>query len=368
MIRLAPARRRTVAFSPLPGLAALMAAVLPASSPGPRIPLCAGLTIVTAVSQPEGDYESIKTIVSADGRAVTLRFSSERKVGNALQKLTGQRTVLQQDLERSTLFLRQFHGRGAITVPGTTALGTSAAVLQALRATGSAELGVFDPLAAEAPADRRVHPNVWDYEETERIRRVGNGTVQVPVLVNDAPALLPAIEARGDYTGDQADFFFLDDDANPLALRYRVGKDALDVVKLAYRCPATANAPAPRSRLEQALLQTGRADVYSIYFSFDSDQLRPESDSTLKDIGDVLRRHPDWKLAIGGHTDAIGTDAYNLELSRRRAAAVRAALIARFGIDARRLTAAGYGKRSPRDTNATIAGRARNRRVELVRS
>ncbi len=121
------------------------------------------------------------------------------------------------------------------------------------------------------------------------------------------------------------------------------------------------------SRLEQALATTGKVDVYSIYFSFNSDVIREESEPTLKELEDIMRRHPDWKLAVNGHTDGIGTDQYNLDLSRRRAAAVKTALVTKHGIDAARFTTSGFGKSQPKDTNDTLEGRARNRRVELVR-
>jgi len=107
--------------------------------------------------------------------------------------------------------------------------------------------------------------------------------------------------------------------------------------------------------------------VYDIYFDFNSDRIRQESDSTLQDIVTVLRRHPDWKLAIEGHTDSIASDRFNLELSQRRAAAVKTALTGRFAISGARLTTAGYGESRPMDRNDTPEGRARNRRVELVR-
>jgi outer membrane protein OmpA-like peptidoglycan-associated protein len=77
--------------------------------------------------------------------------------------------------------------------------------------------------------------------------------------------------------------------------------------------------------------------------------------------------HPDWKLVVQGHTDSIGDDASNLRLSEQRAAAVKAALVDRYAILPGRLTTEGYGRTRPRDTNATLKGRARNRRVELVR-
>jgi outer membrane protein OmpA-like peptidoglycan-associated protein len=360
--------RASVGVLPLLAVATLRTAHLPPapSSPG-HIPLCAGLTIVTAVSEREGDYESIKTIESASDSGVTLRYSSERKVDGVLQKLKVQRKILVKDLQSATLYAHQFNNRGAITIPGTTAIGTSSAVLRALETAGQADLGIFDAVAAASPADPAVHPNIYDYQLVDRLRRVGNGPVAVPVIVNDTSVMLPAIQARGDFMGDKAEFFFLDDATNPIALRYRIGHDALDVVKISYRCRPPAASGHAASQIERSLLETGRADVYSIYFSFNSDGIREESDSTLQEIADVLHRHPEWKLAIGGHTDNIGSDAYNLDLSRRRADAVKAALVKRNGADAGRLTTAGYGSKSPRDTNDTLEGRARNRRVELVR-
>jgi outer membrane protein OmpA-like peptidoglycan-associated protein len=107
--------------------------------------------------------------------------------------------------------------------------------------------------------------------------------------------------------------------------------------------------------------------VYDLYFDFNSADIRHESDSTLNVIAQVLRRNPDWKLSIEGHTDAVASDKYNLELSGRRAAAVKTALVGTFGIVGARLTTAGYGESRPQDRNDTIEGRARNRRVELVR-
>jgi outer membrane protein OmpA-like peptidoglycan-associated protein len=244
----------------------------------------------------------------------------------------------------------------------------------------------------------------------------------LPVLLNDAPASLPAIQATGELIFDKSEFFFLDDPANPLTLKFRIGigdvdalseadaratgktphpagdRDLLQVIKIsappcggtlpqnsggpgaggggtgaggavpagAARGDAAAGAGAG-SAIERELAESGRADVYSIYFTFNSDVLRPESEPTLKQIARVLARHPDWKLGVNGHTDGVGNDAYNLDLSRRRAAAVRAALVSRYGVDTTRLSTAGMGKSQPKDTNATLEGRAKNRRVELVK-
>ena len=198
----------------------------------------------------------------------------------------------------------------------------------------------------------------------------------MPVTVNGAKVDLPVIRARGAHMGDTAEFDFLDDERNPIALRFQftpfgsaAPNTVSQVVKIAYRCPERATgAPAPASALEKALLEAGRVDVYDIYFDFNNDRIREESAPTLKEIADVLRRHPDWKLAIEGHTDSIGSEAANLDLSTRRAASVKHALVSDHDIAAKRLTTSGYGEARPRDRNDTLEGRARNRRVELVRS
>jgi outer membrane protein OmpA-like peptidoglycan-associated protein len=119
--------------------------------------------------------------------------------------------------------------------------------------------------------------------------------------------------------------------------------------------------------LEKSLAETGKVDVYSLYFAFNSDVIREESGPTLKEIATVLRRHHDWNLRVAGHTDGIGGDEKNLDLSKRRAAAVKNALVKRYGIAANRLSTTGFGKSQPKDTNDTLEGRAHNRRVELSR-
>ena len=350
--------------------AAVVHSPAPVGAPDPApldtIPLCAGLTIVTAVSQPEGDYESIETVESVDAGEVALRYSSERAAHGTLLRTRARRLVLIEDLASASAYLQHFHPGGPTRVPGTTAIGTSAAVLRALRNAGTAQLAVFDGVGAGATPELTVRPNIYDYQMVEPIHRVDAGPLRLPVIVNNRPVTLPAVRARGDYLGDKAEFDFLDDDENALTLRYRIGRDALDVVRITHACAPEPGAPST-SRLEQSLIDTGVADVYSIYFSFNSADIREESEPALKEIAALLHRRPDWRLVIGGHTDAVGGAAYNLALSSRRAAAVKAALVERHGIDERRLGTAGYGPGRPKDSNETLQGRARNRRVELRR-
>ncbi len=342
------------------------------------IPLCAGLTIVGAVSEPEGDYEPMITVTGVDDAGVHLAYYSEvRTASGALRKVSVRRMVRRTDMENATLLMGWFNPQASVIIPGTTAIGTSRAVLRALKSNGTAELGLFDRENSAVPARRDVQPNVYDYQIVYTLHRVTEGPASLPVLVNGVTVQLPVIHARGKYMGDEAELFLLDDEANPLQLRYRLGNGATvgtsalaQAVKISHRCPSSpgaAQSASPRSRLEQALMETGRADVYDIYFDFNSDRIREQSEPTMNEIAELLARHPDWRLAIEGHTDSIASDRFNLELSARRAAAVKAALTARDGIADSRLTTSGAGESRPRDRNDTPEGRARNRRVELVR-
>jgi len=83
--------------------------------------------------------------------------------------------------------------------------------------------------------------------------------------------------------------------------------------------------------LYDALARDGRVATQGILFAVDSDVIRPESTPRLKAIGDMLTRHKDLRLSIEGHTDADGEDTHNLDLSKRRAAAVKAFPVATYG-------------------------------------
>jgi uncharacterized membrane protein YgcG len=392
------------------------------SSSSPTIPLCPGLTIVTAVAQPTGDYESIKTVQSVTDSGIQVKYSSEAMVQELtdnephLQQTNVTRTMRRSDLRDATLYMQVFSPMVPEVIPETTAIGTSAAVLNALKTKGESDFGiVIANFYDKTGVNRDEHPNVYDNQELGALTRVGKAPVMLPVIVNGVPTTLPAIQAAGELVMDKAEFFFLDDPANPLTLKFRIGigdsvsvsndgklaesdRDLLQVIKITAPCVSAPlqNGGGPggggggaggggggagaagggsgggaaggsSSQIERELAESGKADVYSIYFTFNSDVLRPESEPTLKEIADVLKKHPDWKLGVNGHTDGIGSDDYNLDLSKRRAAAVRAALVTRYGIAGTRLTTAGYGKTQPKDKNATLEGRAKNRRVELVK-
>ncbi|MBS4032877.1 MAG: OmpA family protein [Ignavibacterium sp.] len=111
----------------------------------------------------------------------------------------------------------------------------------------------------------------------------------------------------------------------------------------------------------------GRVALYGIYFDFDKSDVKPESDKTLKEISKLLSENSKLNLYVVGHTDNIGDYNYNLKLSQARADAVVKILVSKFNVDKNRLTSAGVGPLAPVTTNDTEEGKAKNRRVELIK-
>jgi len=119
--------------------------------------------------------------------------------------------------------------------------------------------------------------------------------------------------------------------------------------------------------LYDALAAKGRWVTQGILFATGKADVQPESRPVLKEIAKTLKEHPDLKVLIEGHTDNVGTPASNLTLSDARAAAVKATLVSDFGVDGSRITTKGLGDTKPSVPNVTAAGRAQNRRVEVVK-
>ncbi|MDP9176558.1 MAG: OmpA family protein [Gemmatimonadota bacterium] len=122
-----------------------------------------------------------------------------------------------------------------------------------------------------------------------------------------------------------------------------------------------------RKSLYDEIVASGHAATQGLLFDTGSDKLRPESTPTLKQIAGMLEQHPELKLRIEGHTDNVGAKDANRALSDKRAAAVKAALVKDYRVNAGRLESKGFGDTKPAGGNDTAEGRSNNRRVELVK-
>ncbi len=120
------------------------------------------------------------------------------------------------------------------------------------------------------------------------------------------------------------------------------------------------------AEMAQQLDAQGRVALYGIYFATDSARIKPESRSTLGEIAELLASRPSLRLLVVGHTDSRASFDYNIDLSKRRAAAVVDALIADHEVSAERLKPWGVGYSAPRESNVSDVGWTKNRRVELV--
>ncbi|MEM7078789.1 MAG: OmpA family protein [Pseudomonadota bacterium] len=123
----------------------------------------------------------------------------------------------------------------------------------------------------------------------------------------------------------------------------------------------TADAEAMGNDIEEL----GRTVLHGLFFEHDKASLTPESNPALQEIAKYLEQG-DKQFYVVGHTDSVGTYAYNMKLSADRAVSVRAALVQEHGVDGERLVAVGAGPVAPIFTNAAEGGRDKNRRVELV--
>jgi outer membrane protein OmpA-like peptidoglycan-associated protein len=363
----------------------------PAAATSALVPMKAGLA-VTSASSTKGrpDYETTISVrgISSSGIDVDFTYFGPRagtsekahtSPSNSVRDIVTQRKVLSQDLAGAHEQVLYYGGQDPHVFPGTTSLRISADVFKQLKSPGGAP---FRYHVTPPPSMQGLVSNLLDKAQSGSgnlslqdmagegstlvectLQRASPDDIAYPVILNDKPVELPAI--RGDCKSDKDDLrvYILDEFNDPLLLASssRLGHFSGEIVRINFPQEKAVNP------IEQDLKQSGRAQVYGIYFDFASATLRSQSQIVLAQIAKAMRDNPSWRLDVEGHTDNIGGDAFNLDLSRRRSAAVVQALNTQYRIPSDRFTSQGFGASKPVDTNDTLEGRARNRRVELVR-
>jgi outer membrane protein OmpA-like peptidoglycan-associated protein len=320
------------------------------------VPLKPGLTLSTTWQRAtEGDEVECLTHINgiADG-AVAATANCSMSTGTQ----GGTRRTCRADMRAAHAY---YTGAGdePDVLRGTTMFSLSAAAFGELKATGTTRHRFVSVSDGAIIGD-------MDGE----LRKESNGTSST--IVNDRVVDLPVLRASGTLRGmamgkpvaTRVTAAIVDDARFPLVLEYALP----DIGAAGFAVRYTKVSYPTEGRLEQQLATDERIDVYGIYFDVNSDRLRAESDPVLQEIAEALQRNAAWRLTIDGHTDAVGSAQANMDLSRRRSEAVRSALVGRYGVAADRLSARGHGAAAPKDTNDTSEGRARNRRVELVRN
>jgi outer membrane protein OmpA-like peptidoglycan-associated protein len=180
--------------------------------------------------------------------------------------------------------------------------------------------------------DQKYHMSVW--VQKMRVRVYQNET-----KIFDVPRAFPDPAIKMD------------------RLRFEANAAMVSNIRIAVGAPDMRN----------KLMTDGKLVTYGIYFDVNKDVVKPESYGTLKEIAGILNEVPDVKVKILGHTDADGADALNLDLSKRRAASVKAELVKSFGVKADRLETDGMGESLPVAPNDTPVNKALNRRVEFIK-
>ena len=319
------------------------------------VPLDKGLVLTWVSSLAnEPDWESRVEIVDTSAIGITLRNSwnrGQKERGN--QWRMAERDLMHIIRATSRSFYASLIDPNHDSYLASTFLMAPVAVLTDLKSTGRAEIEFFVPELSR-----------WPYTGT-----IARTSVEpFPVIYNDQRRSLRTVRAKGvvksrepRYPEVRLSLVFLDDSVAPWLIEVElVRPDGFRGHKELARVSYHPN-------VEAELAARCRATVYDIHFATASAEIDPASSETFSAIAKALASHPEWQLQIVGHTDSIGTSESNLDLSRRRAEAARQMLVTQYRVDARRLRAEGRGEEQFIETNGTLAGRARNRRVELVR-
>jgi len=129
--------------------------------------------------------------------------------------------------------------------------------------------------------------------------------------------------------------------------------------------PAPVVVPPPAPIAKPVIIEKGRQTL-NVEFDFDKSTIKKGYYQDIDNLAQVMKDYPDLNVVIEGHTDSVGTAAYNKKLSQQRAEAVKKYMVEKGSIDANRLKAQGFGEEKPIASNKTKEGRQQNRRVEAA--
>jgi outer membrane protein OmpA-like peptidoglycan-associated protein len=214
-------------------------------------------------------------------------------------------------------------------------------------------------------------------------RRVEAAPVALAVLLNGVRLSLPTLHAQGTFTSPnnrslQIQFWWLDSTLWPVALKksFAYGQKVMTEQVTRIDLPpaegpgsgsgGSGGTAGGGSGIADQLRKSCHVELSGIYFNTGSARLLEESQPALKSIAQLVVQSKESVLTVEGHTDNVGTAELNQALSEKRAAAVRQALVSQFGVPPGRLVTKGFGFTRPLESNDTVEGRARNRRVELA--
>jgi outer membrane protein OmpA-like peptidoglycan-associated protein len=210
---------------------------------------------------------------------------------------------------------------------------------------------VSDPIYADLKAGRKTGLEFDGNVSTVSAQKVAEE--DLAVRVNERPVKIHTLKGS---TANGWDLWILDNPAFPIIVKV----DAPNVIH--WTVPSFSYSGADARNLLAELKQTGEATSHAVLFAFNSAELKSESRSILDALADYLKTNSGVRLAIEGHTDNVGGEPFNLDLSRHRADSVKQYLV-QAHVDAARLTTTGLGLAKPVASNETPEGRAQNRRV-----
>jgi OmpA-OmpF porin, OOP family len=191
---------------------------------------------------------------------------------------------------------------------------------------------------ATKTGNTKVHVAIWRQKQRVRVYLNDKKVWDIPKAIEPG-VVMNSIYFRNNGANNENDAYYLGN------------------IRVAVGAPDTRN----------KLITEGKFSTSGILFDVNSDKIKPESYGVIKDIANVLNENADVKVKIVGHTDSDGDEAQNLELSKKRAAAVKNSLSKDFNIATSRLVTDGKGETEPVQKNDTQENKAQNRRVEFIK-